>query len=244
MNSATTRISGANLQFGAISPRGLILDAGDCVHAAGSPASLPTPQRSTRLRKSCKAGGFTLLELMAVMVLLTIVSTAMFTGLAVHTFDSAHRRFLDDVYGLVVQARNRAIEDQTEVVVRMTRTVFSMRVVDPITHVESEWMRFDLERLYNRALQTDVCFLGVYAGVTAPGMTSPVASTPTACMSDTQDFSFLPDGSFSSPVLTGPGQGLTLVSADRRIPARPKYALIELFPGGAMRRIDNVVVAD
>jgi prepilin-type N-terminal cleavage/methylation domain-containing protein len=190
------------------------------------------------------AGGFTLLELMAVMVLITVVAAATFTGLDSHTFDSAHRRFLDDVYGLTVQARNRAIEDQTEVIVRVSPTYIAMRVIDPLTHVESEYIRYDLTILYGRSLGEKVCFFGIFAGVTAPGMSSPVATNPTSCMSGTQDFSFMPDGTFASEELSGPGQGLTLVTADKRIGAQPKYSLVELFPGGAMRRIDNIVVTD
>jgi prepilin-type N-terminal cleavage/methylation domain-containing protein len=215
-----------------------------CDASAPGDLSLTATHRRLGLRKRCEARGFTLIEVMAVMVMLTIVASATFVGMNRHTFDSSHRRFLDDVYGLVVQARNRAIEDQTEVIVEVNSNYIAMRVVDAITHVEEEYLRYDLSRLYGTSLASHVCFLGIFAGVTAPGMPSPIATAPTDCLGAAQEFSFAPDGTFVSGEISGSSEGLTIVSADLRFGDQLRYSLIELFPGGAMRRIDNIVVSE
>ena len=226
------------------------LDVALAIRSAGNEracASGATMHPEAGLRKRCEARrhrtllarGFSLMELMVVMTMITIVAAATFTGLRGNTFDSAHKRFLDDVYGSLIQSRNRAIEDQTTVVFSIKSDEVSMLWEDPVTHTQSVWQTFSIARLYGSALVGHVCVYGLYDGVRAPDMPSPV-QTSLSCLSGSQSLTFFPDGTFRSSATLSAGAGVTLVVADYRLADMPNLSLFELFPGGSVRRLDNV----
>ena len=81
-----------------------------------------TPHSSGALRKDVrarKALGFTLIEVMIVVVVLSIVATIAFVGIGQNRFEGKYREFTGEIIGLITTARNRAIDDQTLVQVRV-----------------------------------------------------------------------------------------------------------------------------
>ena len=77
----------------------------------------------------------------------------------------------------------------------------------------------------------------------SPGITPPSqpngAELPTTCLGGSQSIIFGPDGSFTLPNDPWPDAGMTLVVVDQSSDA-PTYSIIEMFPGGLIRKFDEV----
>lgn len=184
------------------------------------------------------ARGFTLLELMVVLVVLTIVSTAIMARAGLQTADSSFRRYTDDVLDTVVAARARAIDDQTRVFLTMRPTGVTLEWINPDTGVR-EHLWAHSEGNYGGGVISDLaCNAGLYNGVVAPGETR--SNSAVACLTDKQELLFLPDGSFRFDKAQNAPAGVTAVVL-REINGQRMGTVIEVFPGGNVRSIDNVV---
>src|SRR5689334_15779103 len=91
-------------------------------------------KRFQYLRKSfigAKRAGFTLVELMIVLSVITIVAVIAFVGIRNNQWEGAYMRFTDDLVGTMIQARNRAIDDQTIVRVEVSEDRLEVYWIDP-----------------------------------------------------------------------------------------------------------------
>lgn len=202
------------------------------------PASATAVQRKVRKECARVSGGFTLLELMVVLVVLTIVATAMVSRAGIETADSAFRRYSADVVDTVLAARARAIDDQTRVFLTMQPTGVDLEWMDPDTGIR-EHLWSHSESTYGGGVISDSsCNGGLYNGVVAPG--EPAASASVGCITEAQELLFLPDGSFRFAGAQTAPAGVTAVII-RKDGGRKTGTVIEVFPGGNVRRLNNVV---
>ena len=96
--------------------------------------------------------GFTLTELMIVVSVIAVVAVIAFIGLRNNQYEGAYLRFTDDLVGTMIQARNRAIDDQTLV-----------RVEVSVDRVEVFWIDVGDDRTGGLQLQEGaVAFVGLH----------------------------------------------------------------------------------
>ncbi len=196
-------------------------------------------------RSSARVRGYTLIELLMVMVILTIVASIAFVGLNKHGFDSAYRRYADDLSGSMVRARNLAIDQQTTVSITVSGTKIITSWVDPLTKVPTALWNHNLATDYGGQLSGRACIYGVYAGVKAPSApTPPFGSFPNACLGggNTEVLNFEPDGSVSWAGKDIDNAGMTVVLADERAGSGTlaNASLIQVYPGGLVQVIHGV----
>jgi prepilin-type N-terminal cleavage/methylation domain-containing protein len=202
-----------------------------------------TPQLGSALRKDFRAArdpalGFTLIELMVVLLVLTIVATVAFVGIRNNQWEGAYLRFTDDLAGSMIQARNRAIDDQTTVRVQVTEDRLEVFWTDPATKQELFlWGNYRNE-VDGGLLGAEACITGMSPGITPPSQPND-AELPTSCLGGAQSIIFQPDGSFTLPDNPWPDAGMTLVVVDQSS-SMPTYSIIEMFPGGLIRKFDEV----
>jgi prepilin-type N-terminal cleavage/methylation domain-containing protein len=207
--------------------------------------NIKTPLESLAGRRHRRGStrGFTLIELMVVVIILSIVGTIAFAGLASDRFEGAYREHTEDVTGAIIRARHRAIDFQTNVEVRVQEDWVQVVEEDPITKEEVEYWSVRRDNLQGGVLSNDVCIIGFEVGVQSASQAADndLADLESDCMgANTEVLRFGPDGTFE---LEGGdflnGRGLTLVMADKRT-SDVVYTLIQIFPGGNVRKWDKV----
>lgn len=190
-------------------------------------------------RAPISAGGFTLMELMVVVAILTIVATATMTSVSKHSFDSAYRLYVDDAYSSMIAARSRAIDDQTRVFLEMDKDGIELDWINPNTGKEENLWVHRIQNYGGQVLVGDVCNYGLFDGVHAPSEKGPEKDPDLSCTTSKQRLTFFPDGTFDLSTSVLSTSGVTMVIADRRVKTAD-LALIELFPGGNIRKTDHV----
>lgn len=195
------------------------------------------PVQQTLVRRGF--AGFTLLELMVVMVVLTIVSTATMSRLGLQSADRIFRRYSADVYDTILSAQSRAVDDQTKIFLTIESDGVTLAWTDPDTGAREPLWSYTLENYRGGLLKDSTCNGGI-EGVVPPGETEEKQTF--SCQSGTKELLFLPDGTFKLLGSQNSSAGLTLVLA-RNLPSGSKRTatVIEVFPGGNIRKRDNVI---
>lgn len=174
---------------------------------------------------------------MVVMVVLTIVATATISRAGLKSADSAFRQYTADVMDTFLAARARAIDDQTIVFLTMDPEGVDLAWIDPDTGLR-ELLWAHREGNYGGGiLSTSTCNGGLYNGVVAPGETLPESSF--ACITEAQELRFMPDGSFRFAGAQDAPAGVTAIVTRDEGGVRVA-SVIEVYPGGNIRKIDNV----
>lgn len=173
-----------------------------------------------------------------VLVVLTIVATAVMSKVGLHTADSAFRKYSADVVDSFLKARSRAIDEQTRVFLTMKPEGLKVEWIDPDTGVRALLWALHEDRYGGGVISTSSCNGGLYNGVVAPGETPHEASF--ACITAEQELVFFPDGSFGFAAAAGPPAGVTAILA-RQDTSGKVATVIEVYPGGNIRKRENVV---
>jgi Tfp pilus assembly protein FimT len=181
---------------------------------------------------------------MTVVAILAVVGAVAFAGIRLDERRGVMRRFIDDVMGVVVQARNHAIDEQTPVTVTVEATMVVVSVLDPVSNV---WQTIDAATLQHDTAvmlthEQQVCIYGLQSGVQAAVFAEDV-SPPSDCVGGQQQLRFEPDGSFTDPnntFSTIPNAGASLWIGDRRMPTQHKLSVIQIFPGGLIRSFEEL----
>jgi Tfp pilus assembly protein FimT len=181
---------------------------------------------------------------MVVLAILSIAAAVAFAGFRQDEYRGQHRRFVQDVRGAVMTARNWAIDEQTQVRVIVDAQTVQVTAFDPQTNVWSQIDRRSIASPRQAQLQaTDtVCIYGIQSGVHTPAQAAEEVSPPD-CLGATQTMMFEPDGTFSDPtgeLTTVDNAGFTFWIGDRQLSGVVKFSLIQVFPGGLIRAIDNL----
>jgi len=182
--------------------------------------------------------GFSLIELMVTIAVVTILASVAFAGMRQNDFEGQYIRFVQDVEGVLVRARNRAIEEQTPMQLTVQATGIAVASWDAAT---GAWIPVDAVQL---GLNRDelllagqrVCLYGFAPGVQTPAQFTALVP-PNNCLGAPQILRFEPDGTFSDPnnAFSAPNTGVTLWIADRTDAANEGNSLVQIFPGGLIR---------
>lgn len=175
---------------------------------------------------------------MIVLSVMTIVAVVAFVGIRNNQWESAFYRFTDDLVGSMIQARNRAIDDQTTVRVEVQADRLEVFWTDPDTKDEVFLWGNYRDRVDGGLIAGEACITGMALGISAPSENND-AVMPTACLANPQSIVFQPDGSFELVDDPYPGAGMTLVIQDASNSATT-YSIIEMFPGGLIRKFDDI----
>lgn len=179
--------------------------------------------------------------MMIVVSIIAILGAIAVAGFRANEFQGQYRRFVEDIHGAFIAARNSAIDEQRQVTVTVDATGMRVTTLLPPNDEEQELSERRISQGYDDLLSGSVgCMMGFQIGVRAPSQAQDVIP-PTACLTGTpQVLVFDPDGTF---VLTNPpggvGAGVSLWIADMRTGA-PVRSLIQLFPGGYIRMFNHV----
>jgi len=212
-----------------------------------SPRSGMRPEAVERRRRTASrhrnSRGFSLIELMVTIGVVTILGAVAFAGMRQNEFEGQYLRFVQDVRGTLVAARNHAIDEQTPVRVDVDDDEVIVTAWNPVT---------DTWDLINRIVMTDqtdgllitdnrVCIYGFGEGVQTPAQFAAI-TPPSDCLGAIQRLRFESDGTFTDPnnAFVVPNSGVTLWIGDRSVPGEDRRALIQIFPGGLIRVFDNV----
>lgn len=190
--------------------------------------------------------GFTLIELMVVVAALSVVAAVAFAGFRQNEFRGSQKRWVADVQGALITARNFAIDQQTQVQVLVTWDAVDVLALDQATNVFSRIDRVALEGGSEELMATGqvVCNFGLQSGVVTPAMAANYGIAPPAdCLQDQQELMFGPDGNFSDPngtfLVTEDHAGATLYIGDKQEPTNVKLYMVQIFPGGLIRAFDK-----
>ncbi|MBC8068684.1 MAG: hypothetical protein IAG13_10155 [Deltaproteobacteria bacterium] len=183
-----------------------------------------------------------MIEMMVVLAVVAALGAVAAVGFRRNEFSNQRARFTADVEGVLVQARNAAVDQQTQVRVAVDANQVVITAFDTTTNVWNIVGRAALENS-NASLITaggspPVCIYGFTSGVLPPSRTEGHGDPPTDCAAGTQTLVFEADGRFSDPANAfnaAPNAGATLWIGDRSIPTSPRYALIQVYPGGLVR---------
>ncbi len=188
---------------------------------------------------------------MVVIVVLGIVAAIAFAGIGQNTWEADYRRYTDDLEGAIHRARNAAIDDQTEVWIEFNAFTYQMWWTDPDPASPTyndpvELYYSDLQQYVGGRLaqNNDVCIRGFTKGIQAPSQAN-AGALPAGCVAGgLQTLRFFPTGEMRIEV---PGEpdvqrdwGGSLVIADNRVTGKPVFTLVEIFPGGLVRKRENV----
>jgi len=188
--------------------------------------------------------GFSMIELMVVLAVVAALGVVAAVGFRRNEFANQRARFIADCEGMLVQARNAAVDRQTRVRVIADATSISLTSFNTTTDTWDILDRAALE-VPNGSLVTQnnaVCVYGFTAGVQAPTQAS-VVDPPTDCLANPQVLMFEADGRFTDPDATFsavPNAGATLWITDRTMSSQPKYSIIQIFPGGLVRTFEQL----
>lgn len=181
------------------------------------------------------------------MIVLAVISILAVTAAAAfrrNEFANQRARFVADVEGMLVQARNGAVDRQSRVRVTVDSSSVTLTIFDTATDT---WQPMDRAAMHdvNAGLinaNDTVCVYGFTPGVQAPSQAAAVAD-PTDCVGNPQTIVFEADGRFSDPdgLFTAvPNAGATLWIADRTIVTEPRFTLLQIFPGGLIRTFEQL----
>lgn len=189
------------------------------------------------------ARGFTLIELMVAVAVLSVLAVAALTGFRQDQYRSQYKRFVDDARGALQTARNAAIDDQTLVDVAVTEDTIQVSRLDQATDVWEPIYRVALDRPSTELLEVAdrVCLFGFASGVQTPSQAVD-APPPDGCVENEQVLRFNPDGTFSdrdAAFTDIDNAGVTLWIANQQISGNTKLAMIQMFPGGLIRAFDK-----
>ncbi len=182
---------------------------------------------------------------MVVLTVVCLLGAAAAVGWRRNEFKTTYARFVDDVEGSIILARNTAIDRQTQVRVDATATDIILTARNPVTDVWDPVHRVTLDANPSTALVaagSAVCIYGFTPGVQAPGV-SVAVDPPTDCLAAQQRLVFEPDGRMTDPdhaFDSVPNAGATMWVTDRTIVTTPKYAIIQIFPGGLVRTFKDL----
>jgi prepilin-type N-terminal cleavage/methylation domain-containing protein len=188
--------------------------------------------------------GFSMIELMVVLAVVAALGVVAAVGFRRNEFANQRARFIADCEGILVQARNAAVDRQTRVRVIVDALSITLTSFETETNT---WVLVDRVALEqpNGSLVTQndaVCIYGFTPGVQAPSQATAV-DPPTDCLANPQTLVFEPDGRFSDPdaVFSAvPNAGATLWIVDRTLTAQPKYSILQIFPGGLVRTFEQL----
>ncbi len=213
-----------------------------CRSAVRSGRVAPGRQSPGRTR-SAGQRGFSLIELMVTIGVVTILAAIAFAGVRQNEFEGQYKRFVQDVRGVFVNARNFAIDEQTPVrvdveddellVTAWDGTTDTWNLIDRVFMVDASDA---LLRANNR-----VCIYGFGEGVQTPAQLAAI-TPPSDCLATTQRLRFEADGTFTDPAddFAVPNSGVTLWIGDRTVATEERAAIIQIFPGGLIRVFDNL----
>ena len=184
---------------------------------------------------------------MIVLAVITIVATLAFVGLRNNQWEGAYLRFTDDLVGTMIQARNRAIDDQTIVRVEVSQDKLEVYWIDPDAPPPDPtvmgtgtlmWGNYR-DRIDGGLIIDQACITGMEPGISPPSEVND-AQLPVACGTGLpKSILFQPDGSFALEDDPAPDTGMTLVVQDSSS-AQIYYSIIEMFPGGLIRKFDEI----
>lgn len=188
--------------------------------------------------------GFSMIELMVVLAVVAALGVVAAVGFRRNEFANQRARFIADCEGIIVQARNAAVDQQTRVRVITDALSITLTAFDTTTDTWTLQHRVALEQP-NGSLVTQnnaVCIYGFTPGVQAPSQAS-LVNPPTDCLANPQVLVFESDGRFTDPdaVFSDvPNAGATLWITDRTLTNEPKYSIIQIFPGGLVRTFEQL----
>src|SRR5690606_14848016 len=207
---------------------------------AGSPPARRRPSADSD-------SGFTLIELMVVVLVIGVVATIAFIGLRNNQYEGAYLRFTDDLVGTMIQARNRAIDDQTLVRVEVSEDRVEVFWIDPEDPPPDPtvagsgvllWGNYR-DRIDGGLISAEACITGMEPGITPPSEQNNT-QMPTGCGTGLpKSIIFQPDGSFALEDEPQPDAGMTMVVRDASS-AQIYYSIIEMYPGGLIRKFDEI----
>jgi hypothetical protein len=182
---------------------------------------------------------------MVALAVLTLVATIAFAGFRQNEFAGQYRRFVADVEGAMVRARNLAIDEQTRVRVTVSSNGLVLASLNP--EIDNQWRFVDqvvMSSLDSALLMVDnrVCIAGLAPGVQTPAQQTST-TLPSACSPADEVLFFEPDGTFTAPagLMDGaPNVGVSLWVADFSVSDQTRLAVVQVFPGGLVRRIEGV----
>lgn len=206
---------------------------------------LHTHRIQVRPPASSRQAGFTLIELMVTIAVVAVISAVAFAGFRANDYRTQYTRFVDDVQGLIITARDTAIDRQTRTEVLITGDSVTVNRFD---QANNTWVLVDLATVTANAVNRDlleannnVCIYGVFPGVQTPEQAE-ANPPPNSCASTTFEIQFEPDGSFTdrnNDFSAIDNAGATIWIADEK-PAAPRISIVQVFPGGLIRAFEDV----
>ena len=187
--------------------------------------------------------GFTLIELMVVVSIISITAAITFSSIRADAYSNAAEQFAEEIGAQVMRARDTAIDEQTEVEMKVQVEGLSSRLYDQNTGAWVDQSRILRSQFGGGVLGEETCIVAVLPLVYAPGQGVNIDFHANGCPAATNTtffaLTFKPDGSYE--LVTGhqgfnaaASTGWTFVVRDGRAQT-PRYALIELYPTGLVR---------
>lgn len=186
-----------------------------------------------------------MIELMVVLAVVAALGAVAAVGFRRNEFSNQRARFVADIEGVIVQARNAAVDRQTQVRVEADASQVVVTAFDTTTDTWTQVDRAALENV-NASLITagavqPVCIYGFTPGVMAPSQSGSI-TTPTDCAGAMQRMVFEADGRLTASgaeFAALPNAGATLWIADRTL-GTPRYSIVQIYPGGLVRTFEDL----